>query len=592
MTDRAVRIFCSYSHKDKIFKEDLFRVLRPLEEQGAIKFWHDGAMFTGEELNGSIERQLKEADVVLLLISPDFLASEYCTRIELRTAMEHRVERGAVVVPIICRPTDWISYRKLGTLRAVPRDGKPISRWSDRDQAFLDVVQEIRRTVSELQGSTQPIASAEVEKELKFAGAANLQFKFVSVKSAEEIIERLQAICGILEIELSLKKTKRVSDEYYDDKKGSLYQQGLSLRRRVEDGRHLVTLKRAQQMASGFGVQRLEHEFTCKDDEFRKLITDREHFRSVFREILENTGDIPPANLFKILTIHNSRTSIKLSTGLAKYTFCYDKFYFYDQRTGQRSEYFTEIEIEASDAPPEEDHKLNKLVESVETIFQHSSHVLTKLQQGLAWLRSQAAAKEYVHVAALEIVNFAGLRPEDQKQALQALNHHAKEAIREVRRESVDTMPVCISSGGEMVIVFENRPDTIVPIIARLQERVRKAAGDPPSIRFSFRTGIHAGTVFKFTDASENLSFGGDGIHLARQVMLLGSDWHVLSTVQSLSPMWENNRLSPETHIGRYPIGADEGVEVLNLHEHEKDFGRFGYGNPAEPMPYGIGDRS
>jgi hypothetical protein len=136
-------LFFSYSHRDEDLRDQLEVHLAMLKREGLIEAWHDRKIPAGNEVDTSIDDKLETADVILLLVSPDFLASSYCYDREVQRAMERHTEGSARVIPVILRPCDW-KTAPFGKLLAAPRDGKPVTRWPDRDEAFLDVVRQIR----------------------------------------------------------------------------------------------------------------------------------------------------------------------------------------------------------------------------------------------------------------------------------------------------------------------------------------------------------------------------------------------------------------------------------------------------------------
>ena len=139
-------LFFSYSHKDEELRDQLEVHLATLKREGAIDVWHDRRIPAGDEIDHQISEALEHADVVLLLVSPDFLASPYCNDVELKRAMQRQESGSARVIPVILRPCDWHGA-SFGKLAATPKDGKPITRWPDRDEAFLDVVKAIRQAL-------------------------------------------------------------------------------------------------------------------------------------------------------------------------------------------------------------------------------------------------------------------------------------------------------------------------------------------------------------------------------------------------------------------------------------------------------------
>jgi hypothetical protein len=149
-------LFFSYSHKDEDLRDQLEVHLSMLKREGLIDAWHDRRIIAGDEVDGRIDENLERADVILLLVSPDFLASSYCYDKEMQRAMQRHQDGSARVIPVILRPCDW-KNAPFGKLLAAPTDGKPVTRWPDRDEAFLDVAKHIR---SALTASGAPSKSA------------------------------------------------------------------------------------------------------------------------------------------------------------------------------------------------------------------------------------------------------------------------------------------------------------------------------------------------------------------------------------------------------------------------------------------------
>jgi TIR domain len=145
-----LNVFVSYSHRDEDFKDDLVMHLANLKRQEKISAWQDRDIEAGAEWDAEIKQQLEAADVILLLISPRFIASDYCYDLEMQRAVERHDAGTARVIPIILKSVDW-QGTPFSKLQVLPKDAKPISQWADRDEAFLNVVQGIRRAVESLQ---------------------------------------------------------------------------------------------------------------------------------------------------------------------------------------------------------------------------------------------------------------------------------------------------------------------------------------------------------------------------------------------------------------------------------------------------------
>jgi len=153
-----LRTFISYSHKDKVALDRLHVHLTNLQRDGHIKTWYDREILAGDVLDDEIKRELEAADLFLLLVSPDFIASDYCVEREMQRALERHESGQARVVPIILEPCDWAAMDSLRRLKAVPDDGNPISQWANANNAYLNIVQELRRIV-EAQEDSLSVAS-------------------------------------------------------------------------------------------------------------------------------------------------------------------------------------------------------------------------------------------------------------------------------------------------------------------------------------------------------------------------------------------------------------------------------------------------
>lgn len=146
---RTCRLFYSYSHRDEALRVRLGAHLTALEREGLIVGWHDRCISAGREWAGEISAELDAADIILLLISTDFIASGYCHDVELKRALERHDEGSAVVIPVFLKPCDW-KWLSFGKLQGVPADAKPITKWRNRDEAFAAIAEEIRNVSMKL----------------------------------------------------------------------------------------------------------------------------------------------------------------------------------------------------------------------------------------------------------------------------------------------------------------------------------------------------------------------------------------------------------------------------------------------------------
>ncbi|NER78655.1 MAG: TIR domain-containing protein [Leptolyngbya sp. SIO1D8] len=154
MTGNPVSIFISYARKDEALMQDLKSHLSFLTRQQLIRSWDDGCITPGEEWEPQIKANLAKAQIILLLISVDFINSEYCYDVELTKAIARHQAGNACVIPIILRSCMWmevqISDMRLGDLQALPKNAKPISQWGDRDEALTSIAQGIFSKIQQL----------------------------------------------------------------------------------------------------------------------------------------------------------------------------------------------------------------------------------------------------------------------------------------------------------------------------------------------------------------------------------------------------------------------------------------------------------
>lgn len=151
-----IKVFISYAHRDEDFRLELNDHLSNLQRQGLIAGWHDRQIVPGQEWADQIDQALNEAQIILLLVSARFLASDYCHDKEMSRAIERHNAKEAVVIPIILSACDW-QGTPFSKLQALPKDAKPIKSWNDRDEAWLDVVRGLRKVIENLRRATPPV---------------------------------------------------------------------------------------------------------------------------------------------------------------------------------------------------------------------------------------------------------------------------------------------------------------------------------------------------------------------------------------------------------------------------------------------------
>ncbi|WP_427161778.1 toll/interleukin-1 receptor domain-containing protein [Aliinostoc sp. HNIBRCY26] len=153
-----VKVFFSYSHKDEALRDELATHLSTMKRQGVIEAWYDRAIIAGSNWADAIDDNLNIADIVLLLVSANFLASDYCYDKEMMRAMERHEHKEARVIPIILKPVDW-NDTPFSKLQALPKNAKPVTTWTNQDEAFLDIATGIRRVAEEMAKSKASASS-------------------------------------------------------------------------------------------------------------------------------------------------------------------------------------------------------------------------------------------------------------------------------------------------------------------------------------------------------------------------------------------------------------------------------------------------
>lgn len=190
-----VKLFISYSHKDEALVESLESHLSLLKREHVIESWHDRKIRSGDEWSKEIDENIRSADIIILLVSADFLASDYCYDQEVKQAISMHNAGEAVVVPIIARPCDWMSA-PFSKLQALPRDGKPITSFESIDEALMEAAQEIRKIAT----SVEPSYGLPLKSSIELS----LNVDFDSFTEADEA-KFLEAVKKLLSVENEIK---------------------------------------------------------------------------------------------------------------------------------------------------------------------------------------------------------------------------------------------------------------------------------------------------------------------------------------------------------------------------------------------------
>jgi hypothetical protein len=150
------KVFLSYAHKDEEFKESLVEHMAGLIRAGVIDEWNDRKIIPSQNWSDEISKNLESSELILFLISSSFMNSDYCMGVEVKRALQMHEEGKAQLIPIIVRAVDWTGS-ELSKLQGLPRDAKPISSWTDIDEAWVNVIGGIKNHLQKFKSKTTAI---------------------------------------------------------------------------------------------------------------------------------------------------------------------------------------------------------------------------------------------------------------------------------------------------------------------------------------------------------------------------------------------------------------------------------------------------
>lgn len=157
---KAVKVFCCYAIEDQPLLGALEKHLSDLVREGYITLWSKKAMDFGKDWASEIDQRIQSAQVILLLLSADFLHSNYCYSREMREILKQHQAGRSRVIPVMLRPVSY-SNPDLSEIQTLPTNGKAITNWHNRDAAFVDVVEGIRRAIDTLPSEPAPVFEQE-----------------------------------------------------------------------------------------------------------------------------------------------------------------------------------------------------------------------------------------------------------------------------------------------------------------------------------------------------------------------------------------------------------------------------------------------
>lgn len=141
-----MKAFISYSHYDENYLKQLHKHLAQLQRDNLLTTWTDNEILAGGNIDAGVPEALESSELFLALLSSDYINSNYCYEKEFEMAMNLQKKGGLIIVPIILEPCDWLNT-PFKNFKALPKDGKEISSWSNSNTAFLDVIQKLRALI-------------------------------------------------------------------------------------------------------------------------------------------------------------------------------------------------------------------------------------------------------------------------------------------------------------------------------------------------------------------------------------------------------------------------------------------------------------
>ncbi len=183
----SIEVFFSYSEQDEQLRDELEKHLSILKRQGALAIWHHHQITAGTEWQGEIDAHLDSAQVILLLVSPDFFAADYICEVEIQRAMERHASRLARVIPVLLRPVDNWQEAPFGKLQPLPTNGKPVTTWENRDRAFENIAAGIRKILESFSSEKTSLEIGEGvrEKQQQWEKLVNLLMRWRPAEGAD-----------------------------------------------------------------------------------------------------------------------------------------------------------------------------------------------------------------------------------------------------------------------------------------------------------------------------------------------------------------------------------------------------------------------
>ena len=214
MPSDAVTVFFSYSHKDEALRDELAKHLEILKWSGEISAWHDRQILPGDEWDREIKDNLNSAQIILLLVSSDFIASSYCRDIEIKRVIERHEAEEACVIPVILRRCMWTSA-PFGKLQALPKNAAPVADtniWPTLDDAFTNIAEGIKKAADDIRQKLKVVKQAKLSQ-YEVAYQQAIQQEYPLSGTTQNRLNRLQTDLNLTEMDIAPIVT-RLSSQY------------------------------------------------------------------------------------------------------------------------------------------------------------------------------------------------------------------------------------------------------------------------------------------------------------------------------------------------------------------------------------------
>ncbi|WP_168202472.1 toll/interleukin-1 receptor domain-containing protein [Pedobacter sp. KBS0701] len=297
-----MKAFISYSHKDVDYLEKLKVHLAQIKREGLITDWTDQEITAGSRLDDSISAALSSSQLFISIVSPDYIASHYCFEREFTTALKLQEDGKITVIPIIVEPCDWKST-PMATIKALPDDGKPVSEWTNQNNAFAKIAQEIRKLLSigqvrEILISNTPsqpqVQSRNYRAERIFTEVDKLDFKEKSFEVIKNYFKSAMAeFNGIENLQAKLIEEEKKSFTCLISNKGNLKDAYLTISVASGDGFRHSDLNYSFTKSQHQNTINLDNVFTIEHDAYElywqrsNLIQSRSSERLTDKQIAE-----------------------------------------------------------------------------------------------------------------------------------------------------------------------------------------------------------------------------------------------------------------------------------------------------------------